>query len=154
MKLPWTGILSGIIATLPMSLVMQILHRWPYPERDSLPPHQITKQVAKQVGVSKHLDKRQLKAVTLANHFGFGAAMGGLYELLWRRIPIHPVIKGSVWGLIVWSISYLGWLPAANILSPATQHSNRRNFIMIVAHLVWGISLALLSAQLESEDDL
>jgi uncharacterized membrane protein YagU involved in acid resistance len=151
MKLPWTGFLSGAIATLPMTLVMKTLHRWPYPERDSLPPHQITKQITSRVGIKKHLNRKHLKTLTLINHFGFGGTMGNLYEILILPISGRPIIKGTVWGFVVWSVSYLGWLPAAQILPPATEHSCRRNFLMILAHVVWGISLAFLSEQLESD---
>ena len=141
-----SGLLAGAIATIPMTVVMQKLHRWPYPERDSLPPHQITKKLTARVGVKKHLSESQLSAVTLANHFGYGAAMGGLYSLLFARMPLPRFAKGMMWGLLVWLMSYLGWLPAANILPPATEHSNRRNILMIVAHLVWGVFTALLTS--------
>ncbi|HAE50229.1 MAG: hypothetical protein CMO30_07955 [Tistrella sp.] len=42
----------------------------------------------------------------------------------------------------MWAASYLGWIPAARILKPATRHPWRRNLLMIAAHLVWGASLA------------
>jgi putative membrane protein len=139
------GTLSGFAATFPMTMLMQILHRWPTPERDSLPPQQITEKFAARLSLKKHLDKPQLTAVVFASHFGFGAAGGVAYAAALGKLPLPPALKGSVWGLTVWLCSYLGWIPATNVLPPATQHSKRRNFLMIAAHLVWGVSMAYLT---------
>lgn len=38
----------------------------------------------------------------------------------------------------VYTPSYMGWLPAFNILPPATEMPTRRSLVMIVSHLVWG----------------
>lgn len=150
------GLFAGALATVPMTLVMQAVHRFPAREPQSLPPEQITQtiagEVAAQVGAKERLDRPQLQALTLANHFGFGAAAGGIYALLCPEIPAHPVVKGAVWGFVVWSVSYLGWLPATHILEPATQQPKRRNFLMIAAHLVWGMSTALVLERLAPDD--
>jgi uncharacterized membrane protein YagU involved in acid resistance len=161
MKRFLNGLLAGTVATVPMSLVMLVLHRFPTREPQPLPPEQITQTLAEEVaaqvrgvGATEHLDKPQLQALTLANHFGFGAAAGGIYALLSPRVAAPPVVKGALWGLVVWSVSYLGWLPATRILPPATQQSPRRNFLMIAAHLVWGVSAALVVEQLSVEETL
>jgi putative membrane protein len=150
------GVLGGTVATVPMTIVMQVLHHWPTREREELPPEQITEylteQAETQMGVDSHLGKPQIEALTLVNHFGFGGAMGGIYVLLSPRIPANSVFKGALWGLMVWTVSYLGWLPAAHILEPATQTPRRRNFLMIVAHLVWGVVTALATDRLASEN--
>ncbi len=135
--------LAGFAATAPMTLVMQIGHRWPRREPSPIPPQQITEEIAKRAGVESHLDEARLTAATWAAHFGFGAAGGGVYGLFAAKIPLPATLKGAIWGLVVWSVSYLGWIPAAQILPPATKHSTRRNFLMIAAHLVWGVCLAL-----------
>ena len=36
----------------------------------------------------------------------------------------------------------MGWVPALNLLEPATEHPARRNALMIAVHLVWGASTA------------
>jgi uncharacterized membrane protein YagU involved in acid resistance len=145
MKRFFVGILAGTAATVPMSVVMQALHRWPRREAASLPPRQITYRIARRTGAARQLDKNGLQALTWINHFGYGAGMGGLYVLLTSRIKAHPVLKGAAWGMIIWTISYLGWLPAAGILPPATQHTKRRNSLMLISHLVWGVTTAILA---------
>ena len=142
------GTISGFVATFPMTLVMQVLHRWPHRERDALPPQQITEELAERAGIMKHLNEPELEAAVLANHFGFGAAGGAGYAAALGKVDLPPVLKGTIWGMAVWLVSYLGWIPAANILPPATEATRQRNVLMIVAHLVWGISLAYLTDRL------
>ncbi len=147
-----SGALAGFAATAPMTVVMLVLHRWPRHEREALPPQQITEEIAERVGVESHLDENRLTAATGAAHFGFGAAGGAVYGLIAPKIPLPPALRGVIWGLIVWSVSYLGWIPAARILRPATQHTAQRNFLMIAAHLVWGVSMALGTETLAQDE--
>jgi hypothetical protein len=51
----------------------------------------------------------------------------------------------------VWAGSYLGWLPAAGILSPATEHPARRNALMIASHVVWGAAAGVIVERLSDE---
>lgn len=53
-------------------------------------------------------------------------------------------VKGVVYGLGVWAVSYLGWLPALRLMPKATHDRSERNAIMIAAHLVWGYALSRL----------
>ena len=59
------------------------------------------------------------------------------------------MVRGLSFGLCVWIASYLGLRPALGILRPATEHPPRRTALMIVAHAVWGATLALLVQQFE-----
>ena len=47
-----------------------------------------------------------------------------------------------MFGLGVWAASYLGWIPGLRILEPATQHPAHRTALMLMAHVIWGVSLA------------
>jgi uncharacterized membrane protein YagU involved in acid resistance len=55
----------------------------------------------------------------------------------------------ALYGVLVWGVSYLGWIPGARILKPATQHRARRNVLMIACHLVWGATLATTLRELQ-----
>lgn len=134
------GALAGLLATVPMTLVMTLLfRRLPARQQYPLPPVLITGALAARAG--KPLAGPALGTATLAAHFGYGAATGALYPLLVRR-DWPAGLAGPGYGLAVWSASYLGWIPALRILPPATRHPPRRNALMWVAHLVWGASLA------------
>ena len=52
--------------------------------------------------------------------------------------------RGALFGLLVWGVSYLGWVPAAKILPPAHRDRRDRQVTMVIAHLVFGASLGLL----------
>jgi hypothetical protein len=142
------GSLAGLIATVPMTMAMRALHRrLPPAERYPLPPRLITDEIASKAGVDGHLDESERRTATLAAHYGYGAAIGGLYGPLAGAAgrDRSPVLKGVAWGLAVWTASYLGWLPAAGILPPATEQPARRNALMIAAHVVWGAAAGVLT---------
>lgn len=145
------GTISGIVATGPMTIAMILMHRrLPASQRYPLPPREITMKLAKDAGVAHAMDPETRSAATLLGHFGYGAAAGALYGGAFQPLRA-PVSKGLLFGLFVWTASYLGWLPAAGILSPATEHPARRNLLMILAHFVWGTALSGLAYLLTSE---
>lgn len=138
------GLVSGALATVPMTLAMKALHRQlPPEERYPLPPAEITAKLGEEVGMPEKPHTSSQLALTLAAHFGYGAAAGGLYAPLARRLPGHPLAKGIGFGLTVWTVSYLGLLPSLGILTPATEHPARRNALMIAVHVLWGAVLGL-----------
>lgn len=138
------GALAGLIATVPMTIVMLVLQQLlPGEEDEPLPPEQITTSVQKRTGAEKPENEPQRDVMSLVAHFGFGAAAGAVFTSLANILPVPTMVSGLVYGLLVWAGSYLGWLPAAKILPSATKESPWRNLLMIVAHLVWGAALVL-----------
>lgn len=139
------GAAAGCVATVPMTAAMEALYRQlPRPERYPLPPRETAQKVSEELNVWQQLGERERLAVTLLSHFGYGAAMGALYGPLARALKLPPWLGGPAYGLAVWAGNYLGVLPALNILKPATEHPPRRTAVMIAAHLVWGLSTAVL----------
>lgn len=142
------GAAAGCLATAPMTLAMEALfRRLPRREQYPLPPSEITTELAHAAGIQSWFDPQTHTAVTLLNHFGYGAAAGSLYGVIAPRLPGPPAARGIGWGLLVWSVSYLGLLPASGILRSATDHPARRNLLMIAAHVVWGAALGVLVAR-------
>jgi uncharacterized membrane protein YagU involved in acid resistance len=145
------GAVAGLIATVPMTIFMRSAWRMlPKREKYPLPPRLITRRLTQKTGVDNQLDADELTSLTLTLHFLFGAATGALYGVIEPRVPLNESIKGSLMGMAVWSGSYLGWIPAFHILPPATEHPWRRNLLMIVAHLVWGIALGLATRMMNA----
>jgi uncharacterized membrane protein YagU involved in acid resistance len=139
------GAICGICATGPMSAVMVWLHRrLPSSERYPLPPREITGQAVEQVTDPRNVAPEVRSALTWLAHFGYGGATGIIYSTLDRKLPGTSIVRGPIYGLIVWTISYLGLLPGLHVLKPATEHPARRNALMIGAHLVWGLFLAVI----------
>ena len=144
------GALAGLAATLPMTAAMKLMHRrLPRGERYPLPPRQVTMRLTEKAGLREQLDEGERKALTVAGHFAYGAVVGALYAPLAHYVPLAPPLAGATYGLVVWAGSYLGWLPAAGLISPATEHPTRRNALMIAAHLVWGGAAGALMDHLE-----
>ena len=137
------GGLAGLVATVPMTLVMAAVERGLMPTLQPLAPKQIVRNTAKRVKGS-HISRRKRNLLGWIAHFAFGTTTGAIYPLVSSAAPAPAAVKGGMYGLAVWAASYLGWLPAAGILPPATQHSRRRNVSLIAAHLVWGMTLGIL----------
>ena len=147
------GAVAGFVATGPMTLAMERMHRWlPWRERYPLPPSEITSRLTGMLGQRHHVNRQEHAALSLANHFGYGAATGAIYGVAAAWLPLPPAVKGPLYGLGVWLVSYLGLLPALNILRPATDHPARRNLLMIVSHVIWGVVLGLLTERLAPAD--
>jgi uncharacterized membrane protein YagU involved in acid resistance len=145
------GAVSGAAATVPMSWAMELMHQvLPEHERQPLPPRQITEKVAERLGVNDQLSEEQRLWLSLAAHFGYGAAVGSIYAAAAPKMPGPPLVKGSVYGVAVWAGSYLGLLPGLGILKPATRHPARRAGLMILAHLVWGTGVAIFSDSMKA----
>ena len=145
-----SGAIGGIIATLPMTVAMVGLFRsLPRDEQYPLPPREITEDLIQKAGV-EHLDEEQLTGLSLLAHFAYGGLTGALYPLTFHHVK-RPLLWGSGYGLAIWGASYLGWIPALNVLSPATHHPANRRRLMIGVHIVWGASTVLIGERLSRQ---
>lgn len=136
-----------------MTIVMILLHQvLPRTQRYSLPPREITLHLAESLDVHKRLGPEARAMLTLVNHFGYGAMAAALYSIVEERVPAHFLVKGPLFGAIVWLVSYLGLLPAVGILEPATKHPPSRNLLMLVVHLIWGFVVGSFVTTLFSEE--
>jgi hypothetical protein len=127
------GAVAGFVGTMAMTSAMRRLHaRLPAQERYPLTPREI-------VDAAADPPNEAAKDLTVAAHFVYGAACGALLAAADPR-PSKRV--GAASGAAIWLGSYMGWIPALNLLRPATEHPARRNALMIAVHLVWGTSTA------------
>lgn len=144
------GALAGFAATAPMTVTMLAFHRQlKWHERHRLPPEDITTEIADRAGIGRKLSLGQHQVATWSAHFGFGAAAGALYAPLAAKVKAPPLLKGIGFGLLMWSGSYLGWLPALEILHQTKEQPARPNWLMVIAHIVWGATLGLVAERLE-----
>ena len=146
------GAVGGLLATLPMTLLMEAgWRRLPVRQRYPLPPREITQLVLAKTSVRTPQADRDLLVMSLAAHFAYGALTGAVYGCALRRVQ-RPAATGAGFGVSIWAASYLGWIPAAHILRPASQHPGRRNLLMLAAHLLWGSMTATLAHALAAPD--
>lgn len=141
------GACAGLIATVPMTIFMlaaqRLLPQW---QQYALPPEKLTDKLAKRVGLRKHMDKPQLLLASFVSHLGFGAVAGAMYGPLTRIVPLPSVLKGIVFGVVVWLANYLGWLPVVGMAEAATKQPMHRNALMIAAHGVWGAVMGVVTS--------
>ncbi|MGQ4879107.1 hypothetical protein ACOJCM_11130 [Billgrantia sp. LNSP4103-1] len=145
------GAIGGLLATVPMTLVMEALYRrLPREERYPLPPREITQDIMHKVAPDVTLDDDRYAELSLVSHFGYGALSGAFYPVI-RRDVAHPLVYGSGYGVAVWAASYFGWIPALHILAPPHRHPANRRHLMIAAHLVWGAGTVWIGERLANQ---
>ena len=138
---------AGAIATIPMTLVMEALHRrLPGEVPRPLPPREVAEAIAVKAGINRELSERDIQDLTLATHFGYGALCGAVFASVMPKQPAAAVASGVLFGLGVWAGSYLGWLPATGLRQPLRFDPIARSGLMIVAHVTWGVTAGLLLA--------
>jgi uncharacterized membrane protein YagU involved in acid resistance len=144
------GTTAGVLATIPMTALMVLLHRQlPRREQYPLPPRRVTMEAAQDVGLADKLAEPERLGLTMLSHFAYGGAVGAIYGALPTQIAqMSPASRGMMYGLAVWTGSYLGWLPLAGWHPPATQEPALRNALMIAAHLVFGSALGIMTDKL------
>lgn len=106
---------------------------------DSKPPMKQDpgKFMAAKANVPQSLEAVAVKALQV----GYGVSAGALYGAMRNRIS-SPILEGALLGLAVWAVGYLGWLPAADLMPPVTQHSARQIAVPIANHIVFGVAVA------------
>jgi hypothetical protein len=134
-----------------MTAVMQAwFYRLPRRQQRPLPPSLITSRITRRIKGLRRVDEPKHVALTMLSHFGYGAATGAIYGSVSRSLPGPAPVRGALFGLGVWAVSYLGLLPALRVMPPATRHPAPRNALMIGAHVVWGAVMGLLMETAES----
>ena len=143
------GALGGALGTATMSLFMAGAHR--LGALGTPPPKLITDAAVDGEGTTASEPART--ALALAGHFGFGAGAGAIFGLLHRRLrpsrrsPVASTVGGVAFGLLVWAVSYRGWIPALGIMPPPERDRPGRPMSMILAHIVYGATLGLVAGR-------
>jgi uncharacterized membrane protein YagU involved in acid resistance len=139
------GAAAGIIATVPMTMVMEQLHRSMPEERETpLPPREVTEGVYARLAPDGDADEMDLERLTFLSHYAFGGSAGAMFALI-APAKMGPAIgSGAAYGLSVWTATYLAALPALRVRHHPRHDSVSRNGMMIAAHLIWGATLGLI----------
>ena len=104
------------------------------------PPKRITEAALNRAGV-EDASVASAFAAPVA-HLAFGATTGVLFGLLRplaASLPGGPL--GVAFGLGIYAISYMGWIPALKILPPPDRDRPGRPAVMVLAHIVYGAVL-------------
>ena len=141
------GAAAGIAATVTMSVVMLAARQLGM--RAQLPPVLIAEETVEAISRREaHADEE--RAVATVAHFGFGALAGALFGIVAGGVR-HGALAGAfgfLFGTGVWLVSYQGWLPALQILPPASRDHPARVGTMLAAHWIYGATLGLITHRL------
>ena len=142
------GAAAGAAATVPMTIFWEAMHpRLAGEPPRPLPPREIAEALAVKAGVSRELTETQMEWLSLALHFGYGTLTGAVFGTVAPRRTPAAVAAGMLFGLGVWSSSYLGWLPATGVRHSPRWDPPARTGLLIASHLVWGAAAGLLLSQ-------
>jgi hypothetical protein len=145
---------AGLVATALMSVVMLAGKAAGLTGR--LPPAKITDRATEQLPPPGRPDRDQRDAMAAIVHFGFGTAAGAVFGLAVagvRRTWLSAAL-GVVYATAVYAISYLGWIPALNLMPAAGEDRPGRSVTMLVAHWVYGATLGAVLALGEQRHDV
>ena len=139
------GGVAGAVGTGAMSALMLTAGRAGLVGRQ--PPEAITRTaVRRATGVEPR--GRTAEALSSLTHLGFGVTAGALYAALPAPTAPSPALRGAAYGLGVWAVSYLGWVPRVlGALPSAEDDRDDRVAVMVAAHVVYGAVLGALDAR-------
>ena len=64
-----------------------------------------------------------------------------IFRFIYGTVRARPrMILSMLFGFLVWSVNYLGLMPALNLYNSPDREPARRHLMMIAAHLMWGIT--------------
>jgi len=136
------GSLAGLAGTVAMSAVMLAARKTGL--MGKMPPERITEAGLRVLHVKT--SERAENALATVAHLGYGAGVGVLFSVAARTagLPLPGAVAGALYGLLVWGVSYVGWIPALGIMPPPQRDRRQRQTSMVVAHLVYGSVLGAL----------
>jgi putative membrane protein len=87
-------------------------------------------------------------------HLGFGAALGATYGLVDTARPRQgTVARGAIFGLLAWGFGAGAVVPLLRAARPPWKAHLVENAVNIAAHLVFGVTTALVMEELSSQSD-
>jgi hypothetical protein len=131
------GAVTGVCATLVMSLVLAAGQRW---TSFATQPQTLIVRTVLAGGRARRLPAEG--ALAALAHLGYGGSCGALFALLTRRRPMTNPLLGVGYALVLWSASYGGWVPAVGAMPPPHRDQPGRQLALVAGHVVYGGVLA------------
>jgi hypothetical protein len=139
------GGLGGAVATLPMSaLIWGAKRAGMY--RSKPAPEAVASRFTRRFTGRHARATPQRQLLTSLSHVGFGSGAGAVYGAT-AEVRRPSIWTGMLFGLVVWFVSYKGWLPALRLMPPPEHDEQGRTLTMVTAHLVYGAALGLVSGR-------
>jgi hypothetical protein len=151
------GVLAATAGTLAMDLTLFARYKrgggkdpfrdWEFSANvmsweDAPAPAQVGRRLVEGV-FQRQLPDHRAALVNNITHWGYGVLGGAPYGLLVGSLRRPRVVYGAAFGAGVWSTSY-AVLPAAGLYKPITQYDRVTLAKDLSAHLVYGLTTAVV----------
>jgi putative membrane protein len=130
------GALAGALGGLAGTYAMNQFQQW----WSHTVHNEIAAQTAPVHTIGRPLDRGELNVGATAVHFGFGAAMGGLYGAFYEISPATRKMGGAAFGTTVWAAADEVAVPMLGLSGPTTEHPPARHVHAFAAHIVFGVT--------------
>lgn len=100
---------------------------------------QVARRVAEGV-FDLHIPARLIPALTRAMHWTYGTGWGGLYGLLRGSVRSRGLREGAVFGVAVWTVSYVQLVPMG-LYQPPWRYPPAEVALDLSYHLVYGVGV-------------
>ncbi|GII54260.1 hypothetical protein Pth03_26490 [Planotetraspora thailandica] len=131
------GAVGGAIATGVYSAVLMAGKRAGL--LDHPPPKKVMRIL---LPGSRHRPKPGENAFATIAHFAYGSSAGAVLASLFRGQQV-PLPIGAAYGLALWYAGFQHWTPRIGALPPVSHDDPRRQALLALGHVVYGVSLAL-----------
>ncbi len=143
------GTIAGAAATTTMTAFMR-LAQYTGNYRRELPPTNVTQAALRTLHVQHRVSSEQETVLIGLAHWAFGMVAGALFGLMIKANRHLPRwLAGVVFALVVWSVSYMGWVPALGILPQPWNQRKEHGWMPFLAHIVYGATLGVVFGRLE-----
>ena len=143
------GSIAGAVATTTMTGFMRLTQQTGFYQKE-LPPTKVTRAATKTLGVEQFVSSEGETLLTGLAHWAFGMVGGAVFGVVSKtnnRIPAR--FGGLVFGLLVWMVSYMGWIPALRILPMPWNERGKHGLMPFIAHVIYGATLGIVVRRLE-----
>lgn len=113
--------------------------------REAPPVRVIDRAAAEATDTGQPLAAGDRQAAAVVSHVVYGAVAGALYGLAQEKLEMPAAAAGPVYGLLLWAVGYLGWMPAAGVLPEPWRQRRGDALVPVAAHLVFGLALGLVA---------
>jgi len=143
------GSIAGALATTTMTGFMRLTQQIGLYQKE-LPPTKVTRAATKTLGVERFVSSEGETLLTGLAHWAFGMVGGAIFGAASKKSHWVPArFGGLVFGLLVWVVSYMGWIPALRILPMPWNERGKHGLMPFVAHVIYGTTLGIVVRKLE-----
>ncbi len=133
------GSIAGAVATTTMTAFMRAAQQTGFYQKE-LPPTKVTRAATKTLGLEQFVSSEQETLLTGLTHWAFGMVGGACFGVASKSSNQLPAQAGGlVFGLLVWAVSYMGWVPALGILPMPWNQRPKHGLMPFFAHVIYGM---------------